>query len=745
MSYQFIISEKPQASLKIAQALADKKVEKKVNNKVSYYEITHNGKKIVIGCAVGHLYGLAEKDKKGWTYPVFNFYWQPTYLIDKSAKFTKAYLDTLTKLCKDADDIYNFCDVDTEGELIFWNILRFVCNRKDAKRAYFSTLTKDELIKAFEEAKPHINFGLASAGETRHSLDWLWGINLSRALTLSIKSATGMFKLLSSGRVQGPALKTLYDREIDIKNFKSDPYWEIELKGLANKEDISAWHKQDKFWKKEEADIIIKKTKGKKAIVKSVEKKETKQPPLTPFDLTTLQMEAYRTLNISPKNTLEIAQNLYTGGFISYPRTSSQKLPESIGYVKILKSLSKKFLEAGELLKKKNLVPSEGKKTDPAHPAIYPTGDIPKLEGKDAGLYELIVRRFFVCFGEDALRETMTVEIDVNDEIFVAKGTRTKVEGWHKLYGDFLDLKEEELPDVKEKDEIKVKDIILYDKETQPPKRYTEASIIKELERKSLGTKSTRASIIDNLYQRNYIKDKSIAVTDLGMKTTETLQKYCPDILDENLTRKFEEEMEEIIEEKKKPEEILDEAKTVLTKLLAHFKKHEKEIGKELGEATIETRDKESEVGKCPNCKEGILRIMYSKKNKSKFIACDKYPECNTTFSLPGNALIKNTTLKCEKCGFPMVMVIRKGKRPQNVCINDKCPSKQLTEEEEKLAKEERVCSKCGEGKMVLRKSVYGSFLACNRFPKCRNIMKINGNKKDMNLMNVKNSNTLEG
>src|SRR3989344_4344317 len=535
--YELIIGEKPNAALKIAEALADKKVEKKVNNKVPYYEITHKGKKIVIGCAVGHLYALTEKDKKGWTYPVFSFDWQPTYIVDKKNKFSKAYLDTLKILCKNADDVTVATDYDVEGSGIGYNCVHFICGKEDAKRMKFSTLTKDELVDSYEHASNHLDFPLIKSGQTRHSLDWLYGINLSRALTLSIRSATGMFKLLSSGRVQGPALKTLYDREIDIKNFKSDPYWEIELKGLANKEDISAWHRQDKFWKKEEADSIIKKTKGKKAIVKSVEKKETKQPPLTPFDLTTLQMEAYRTLNITPKNTLEIAQNLYTGGFISYPRTSSQKLPESIGYVKILKSLSKKFLEAGELLKKKNLVPSEGKKTDPAHPAIYPTGDIPKLEGKDAGLYELIVRRFFVCFGEDALRETMTIEIDVNDEIFVAKGTRTKVEGWHKLYGDFLDLKEEELPDVKEKDEIKVKDIILYDKETQPPKRYTEASIIKELERKSLGTKSTRASIIDNLYQRNYIKDKSIAVTDLGMKTTETLQKYCPDILDENLTR----------------------------------------------------------------------------------------------------------------------------------------------------------------------------------------------------------------
>ena len=141
--YELIICEKPNASLKVAEALADKKVEKKANNKVPYYEITHNGKKIVIGCAVGHLYGLAEKDKKGWTYPVFNFEWKPTYLIDKGAKFSKAYLDTLTKLCKDADEITVATDYDLEGSVIGYNCIHFICGRKDAKRMKFSTLTKD--------------------------------------------------------------------------------------------------------------------------------------------------------------------------------------------------------------------------------------------------------------------------------------------------------------------------------------------------------------------------------------------------------------------------------------------------------------------------------------------------------------------------------------------------------------------------------------------------------------------------
>ncbi len=725
--YELIICEKPNAAKKVAEALADKKVTKKTIGKVSYYELEHNGKSIVVACAVGHLFNLAEKDKKkGWSYPIFSYEWKPSYLVSKSALFSKAYVDVIKKLSKDAASVINACDFDIEGSTIGWNIIRFICDKKDGKRMKYSTLTKDELVESYEHAMSHLDFPQIESGVTRHSLDWLWGLNLSRALTLSVKNSTGMFKLLSTGRVQGPTLKILCEREKEISVFKPIPFCEIELLGeTKKKENISAWHKQDKFWEKDKSEIVLKNCNGKKAVVSNMDLKEFKQKTPTPFDLTSLQMEAYAVLGISPQRTLELAQDLYSYGFISYPITSSQQLPDSIVYKKILKSLSKHFpKETSFLLSKTKLVPNNGKKEDPAHPAIYPTGELPgRLEDKAAGLYELIVRRFFATFGDDAVRETLTIEIDVNKELFIAKGTRTKEKGWHELYGRFVKLEDEELPKLNIGDEIKVVEIKLYDKETKPPSRYNEASIIKELEHKNLGTKSTRASIVQNLYDRNYISDKPIAVTDLGMKTVAALEKYCPEVLDVSLTRKFEEDMDSIEEGKKKGETIIEDAKEFLTKALDNFKKKEKEIGKELGQAAIETRDKEAFIGKCPVCKEGNLQMRRGKYGL--FAACDRYEQgCKTTFTLPKNGAVKGAEKNCAVCSYPMVLVFRAKRKPQELCINPQCPTKK--EEEERLRKlvEGKKCPNCG-SQLVIKNGFYGPFLCCPGYPKCKYIEKM--------------------
>ena len=723
-----IICEKPSVALKIATALSDNKLDKKVINKVSYYEIEHKNKKIIVVCAVGHLYTVTEKDKKAWTYPIFNTEWKPTYEVSKSASFTKPYLDLIKKVAVKADDYIVACDWDVEGEVIGYNILKYLCKKEDAKRMQYSTTTAEDLLNSYEHVSPHIDKKLVDSGLTRHVLDWLFGINISRALTLSIKHATNMFKVMSSGRVQGPSLYLLYKREKDISKFKPVPFWEISLQGTLSNNKIEAFDKKNPFKDKKTADSVIKNTKNKKAFISKITKKEFKQEPLLPFDLTSLQLEAYRSLGLSPRITLELAQMLYTNSYISYPRTSSQKLPPSIDYKKILNKLSKKFPEETSFLLKKTLKPTEGSKTDPAHPAIYPTGELPKsLEGKASSLYELIVRRFFVCFGDPATRETATYEIDCNGELFELKGTVTKIPGWHILYGKFAKFKDEELPKAKEKDEIKTPKTILYDKETQPPKRYTEASLIKELEKENLGTKATRAEIISTLYDRNYVREKNIQVTNLGMKTIETLEKYCPEILDENLTRKFEEDMEAIREGKYKSEKVLDDAKKELTKIFEHFKKNEIKIGKSLAEATIETRTEENTLGLCPKCKEGNLMI---KKGKFGFFAaCSKYPDCDITLKLP-KGLIKNTKKMCDKCNYPIINVIRKGKRPQEICLNPECPSKKLDDKIEKEIKNfesgkiKKKCPKCGSG-LVVRTSFYGKFLACPGYPKCRYIESI--------------------
>lgn len=719
---ELIITEKPNAAKKIAEALADGKASKQGTG-APYYELTHQGKKIIVGCAVGHLYGLAEKEKsKGFKYPVFDIQWVPTSEVSKGAAFSKKYLDQLKKLCKGVDEFTVATDYDVEGEVIGLNIVRYACKQQDARRMKFSTLTKPDLVEAYAKALPHLDWGQAEAGETRHFLDYYYGINLSRALTSAIKTS-GMFKILSTGRVQGPALKIIVDREKEIQAFKPVPFWQIELDGEAKKLPIFALHKEDKFWEKPKAEAIYSKVANEKtADVISVDKKQFEQKPPTPFDLTSLQTESYRCFGISPKYTLDIAQDLYTAGYISYPRTSSQQLPPAIGYNRVMKDLSKQDrYEAlvGMLLKKSKLEPNNGLKTDPAHPAIYPTGIHPKkLEDRPAKIYDLIVKRFLATFSDPATRQTITAELHVKGEPFIAKGTTTLVKGWHTFYEPYVPFSEDELPAIVKGDTVTVKKITLQSKETQPPKRYTEASIIKELEKRNLGTKATRASIVETLYDRNYISGKAITATELGIQVITILEKNVPEIVDEALTKHFEEQMDQIRDHKAKGEFILEEAKKVLIKLLSGFKAKEKSIGEELKTTFQDTRITLTRVGKCQKCKDGYLALRKGKFGK--FIACDTYPACTATFKLPAVGGVEVTDKICDACNHPIIRMIKKAKKPQEVCINPDCPKKVV----DLSAVVGKPCPKCLVGKLLVRKSVYGQFIACDQFPKCRYIQK---------------------
>ncbi len=736
--YELIITEKPQAAFKIATALADGKAIKENMQGVPYYKITHGKKDIIVACAVGHLFGLdRKKGEKKWAFPVFDIEWQPSYETRKTAAFTKKYLQTIKKLAKDAKEFTVATDYDIEGEVIGLNVVRYACKKKDAARMKFSTLTKEDLIEAYENKSKTLDWGQANAGEARHFLDWYNGINFSRALTSAYKT-TGGFKILSIGRIQGPALKIIVDRENEIKVFKPVPFWQIELLGNVNSSEIEAWHIKDKFWEKKEADKIMNNVKGvKEGKVKEVKTSQFKQAPPNPFDLTSLQVEAYRLFRIQPKDTLAIAQELYTAGFISYPRTSSNQLSSKVGYSKILSLLAKQGhynALCNQLLKKGKLNPNNGNKTDPAHPAIYPTGLVPTLDDRAAKIYDLIARRFMSTFGEAAVRETMKIDIDVKGEIFVAKGTRTVEKGWFIYYGDYVRIEEKELPKVKEGDVVKVKKITLHSKETQPPKRYTPASIIKELEKRNLGTKATRASIVDTLFQRHYVHgSSSIEASELGIHTIETLEKYVPKIIDEALTRHFEDEMEEIREGKKDKEKVLNEAEEDIKEVIKDFKKHEKEVGESLKKAHWEAKDVMSTLGSCPNCKEGIL--MMRKGKFGSFAACNKYPECKTTFSLPNNAMIKPSKNVCGTCSMPMVLAIKARKKPMEFCLNPNCKSKYVDGKAGKEAKAvaqgkiEKKCPKC-DGNLVLRSSIYGKFYGCSNYPKCKHIEKLENGKK---------------
>ena len=680
MTYELIICEKNDAAKRVAEALSDKKPEKKVVNKVSYFELVHNGKKIIVASAVGHLFILAE-NKKTQDYPNFDISWQPSFKVSKKTYYTKNYFDLLTQLSKNADSFTIGCDLDQEGETIGRNVLWFICKKKNARRMKFSTLTKEELLGSYENASKSIDLKLAEAGETRHFLDNFWGMSSSKGLTHAIKNA-GLFKILSSGRVQGPILTLIAKREEEIEAFIPKPFWQLTAKINVKNEILEALHEEDKFWDKNEAQEIYKKCKNKDAVVKEIKKRQYYTQPPTPFNVTTLQTESYKNFGFSPKQTLDIAERLYLNAFVSYPRTSSEKLPKTIDYRKIIKSLAniKEINKNADLLlQKPELKPNEGTKTDPAHIAIYPTYDIPdlsKLSEQERKLYLLIAKRFLSVFADPALRESMEIKFDINDEIFITKGSRTIIPGWISFYQPYIKFKEVQLPEVKENEKYNVKELILREDKTKPQTRYTQGSIISEMEERNLGTRATRANILQILYDRYYIEDKSIKITEIGRAVVKVLEKYVPELVSEDLTRQFESELEQIQESKTTEEEVLKKARKLLTEIFSNFKKHEKNIGKHLVEALKQTQEKASILGKCPVCKEGDLRILYSRKTKKQFVACNKYPKCTNTYSLTTGKIIPTNEI-CQYCKTPIVKVQRKGKRPFKMCLIYDCKSKE--------------------------------------------------------------------
>lgn len=478
----------------------------------------------------------------------------------------------------------------------------------------------------------------------------------------------GLFKTLSIGRVQGPALEILAEKEKAIKAFKSTPYWQVALIIQTKHGDLLVVFPKN-ILKKSELEAFLK-LKGKEAVAKT-EKETVAWQPLPPFDLTTLQTESYKFFGLTPSQTLQVAQTLYLEGLISYPRTSSQKLPAAIGYRKILNRLAKMFPKLAKKLTRR--APIEGKQGDPAHPAIYPTGERPrKLRDTERQVYELILRRFMACFASDAIIENKKITVTADGKKFVAKGLKVKEKGWLDIY--LLKAEEKLLPDINGK--VKIKDVKTEEKKTQPPKRYTPASIVAELTKRKLGTKGTRAIIIDTLYERGYAKDRSIIVTDLGLSVEAALEKYSPLILDEKLTRQFGEEMEKIQAEKnitkinKQAEKTIKEARKALDKISEQLKKNEEKIGKELAKGLTESRKVEREESVLNKCEcGGNLMVRYSRKTRKRFVACSAYPKCTITFPLPQQGYLKKTDKKCHKCGRNMIMILKKGSKPWTLCF----------------------------------------------------------------------------
>ena len=696
--HEVIICEKPKASEKISSALPGKVV-KKNYRRIPYYEVENNGKKTTVLAAVGHLYSLAPKNRKK---KKFDLEWVPLYEKDKTKKYTKTYVDAIKKLSKDADRFIHACDYDIEGTLIGYNALKYACGPEsldNTVRMKFSTLTDEDILEAYENPIS-LDINQVDSGIARHVLDFIFGVNISKFLTDAVMKSTKRYIQLSAGRVQTPTLSILVDREKEISKFIPEPYWMIKayLEG-----EIVADHKKGKIFNRSDALKIMTDCKDKDAHITSVEIKKTKKIPPFPFDLGTLQSEAYSLFGFSPKKTQQIAQNLYAEGFTSYPRTSSQKLPKSIGYDKILKKLQSNAAFRKPISKLKTpYKPREGKKKDEAHPSIHPTGIVPKKLGRDyQKLYELIVFRFISVFGEDALVETMKTNLEIGKQPFTFTRKRTAKLGWQAQY-PFRSVENDEFPNLNGGDMLKgeVKD---EEKETKPPARYNQASLIKELEKRGLGTKSTRANIISILYDRKYVEGKKIQVKVLGEQLIDTLVKYSKKITSEELTREFEAKLDKIQKGKSQKDKIIEEAKTEIDSILDDIEKNKQIIGEELYQAYR----KSMIMGKC---KCGNNLILISSPRGDPFVGCSGYPECKSTYSLPRGATILKAN--CEKCGLPMISF---GKPRQRACLDPKC-GKEGQEPSNEVVGE---CPDCG-NELIKRSGRYGEFIGCRGFPKCR-------------------------
>ncbi len=668
-----IVAEKPSVANRIANALGGGKEQRKAGrDKVSYYELETGTGTVYVAAAVGHLFTIRQSGSERG-YPVLNIEWAPSYEVGKKSEHTKDYLDTLKDIAKKCGRFINACDFDIEGTVIGTNIIKEVDKKnlkESAMRMKFSTTTTQDLRESYEHLMP-LDMSNFYAGEARHMLDWLWGINLSRALTSAVYGAS-MRQMLSIGRVQGPALAIVAEREKEIAKFKPEPFWRI----IALINSIEFLNTRGDIFEKKTASDAFEESKAKKggAVVEEVEVKEQQTAPYPPFDLTSLQIEASRALHLDPSITLALAQSLYEKAYISYPRTSSQKLPPTLGLPRIISDISKNPAYsqlAGKLISGKRYTPHEGTKTDEAHPAIFPTGVMPSgLTAQEARLYDMIARRFLACFAEFATVGRTKVTAAIGNERYSASGATILKPGWLEFY-TYAKIDEKMLPDFKKGARVSVSDVQMQDLETQPPRRYTKAGLISELEKRNVGTKATRAQVIDTLFRRRYVEGATnIIVTNFGMSVYDTLAENAGMIVEVDTTRQLEEDMEKISQNKIKEEDVIEEGKKMLLDALKQFDKNKEQIATNMRKGLRES----SILGKCP-VDGGDLLVRRSRAGK-QFVACGNYPKCTNTYSLPQNALILPTGKTCEHCHTPFIRVIRKGRRPFEMDLDPKCVTK---------------------------------------------------------------------
>lgn len=649
---------------------------------------------------------------------------EPKYIIPTKAKKT---VSELKKMVKEASKVILAPDEDREGEAIAWHLMKVLdLNNDKIERIVFHEITKDAIERALENPR-NIDVKLVDAQQARRILDRLVGYELSPFLWKKV------VKGLSAGRVQSVAVRLVVEREKEIQEFKSEEYWTIEADFKIKNNDIFTaklfridGNVLDKLElkNKEQVDKIIAALSKENYKIFEVKKQEKKKTPGAPFITSTLQQEANNKLGFSSKKTMMIAQQLYEGigigegkatGLITYMRTDSVNLSEkflSEAKIFIEKEFGKKYaLSSPRRYKTKQKLAQE------AHEAIRPTdinhtpGTIKEYLNKDQNkLYDLIWRRAVATQMAEGIIDNTTIITGTSDKKyeFSSSGNIIVFEGFLKIYPD--KVKESILPDLKEGADVELKELNPAEHFTEPPARYSDATLVKVLEKYGIGRPSTYAPTINTILMRGYVEreGKFLKPREIAFIVIDLLKKHFSQIVDYEFTAKIEDSFDEIAEGKlnwrKMIEDFYDPFKD-------NLKEKEKEVKKE--DLGVEERTDE----KCDKC--GAPMVIKLGRF-GKFLACSKFPDCKNTKQINEKTHkpeeIPKENEKCDKCGSPMV--IKSGRFGAFLACSAYPDCKNI----KSLNKGTGVkCPECGKGDIVEKKTKRGkTFYACNQYPKCK-------------------------
>ncbi len=452
------------------------------------------------------------------------------------------------------------------------------------------------------------------------------------------------------------------------------------------------------------------------ATVSSIEKRKRTVAPPAPFNTTSL-MAAASAEGLSPARTMRIAESLYMDGYISYPRVDNTVYPSSLDLAETVRAISGNPAYAPyckELLAKGKLTATRGKKETTDHPPIYPTAKATPddLAPADYKLYNLVARRFLATLSEAAVVEGTKVTLDVNGELFVAKGDVLVKPGFRAIYPYGL-KKDEQLPALSEGARIAFNGAVCSKKQTEPPARYSQGKLIQEMEKLGLGTKSTRHAIIERLYTVKYIQNDPIEPSQLGMAVCDALDKFAPHITHPEMTAELEEEMDNIAEGRTTKDAVVSTSRNLLAEQLASLLPHSDEVKDALADAVAA----DAYVGPCPKCGKD-LQLRASQKTRGMFIGCAGWPDCDVTYPLP-KGKVEAVPEKCPVCGMPQVKVTAFRSKPRTVCIDPNCAT---NKEPDVVVGECPACKAAGKkASLVAQKNprTLKRFIHCENYDEC--------------------------